>query len=1160
MPNFSGLWSSTQQFQAVGGNIWPSLPGAPTIGTASVASGTSASVTFTAPEYTGYPAGITGYTVTSSPDGLTGTGASSPITVTGLTTGTAYTFTVKATNATGTGPSSAASNSITPPFTYVEDVFSTTLYTGNDTVRTITNDIALVSTAAWQTRTLTDGTTTTIRKIKKDTAGNYITLANSTVSSTIGILLIKFDSAWNITWQKRINGGSVGASALTLDTSDNIYVGYGDAQASLAKFDSSGSLQWARNISRDGGGNFQSISAALYNTVDGFLYIGGRIGGGGTGGGPGLYAKYSTAGVQQWMYRFKPDGTYYGNQQSGAVGSMAHDSTGNVYFCGSQFAAGWQGNVVKINSSGTFQWQKVLSSAANGVEEIHIDSSDGIYVCHWDSALFNSSGYLYTDAITTKLDTSGAIVWNRKFRSYPDGVTSLTGDASGNVYTALGRTLTKHNSSGTLQWSRRLFTSIINGLSIIDSTLYVTGVGTSNGFITELAPDGTTTSGNAYHTITTETTDAAGSTTISNGSSSVVAHTGTEQAASPTVTTASTTAALYTQAAVTGFGGLTWLKSRSGAYDHGLFDTVRGATNRLTSSSTAASSTPDPSWIKALNANGFTLNTTAAINNSGTTFASWTFRKQPKFFDIVTWTHTGGGSRAINHSLGSTPGMIIVVNASAGGSRVVWHRSAGTGQSGLYLQKTDAFSATNEVTSVNSSTFTLSDSFDCNGDTGATGIAYVFAHDAGGFGATGTDSIISCGSYTGNGSATGPVVNLGYEPQWVLIKEVTQSGNAWSLYDNMRGLSVSAPSGHLRPNASDAEDSTTVDVRATSTGFQPISTSTRVNRNGETFIYMAIRKGPMKTPTDATKVFSPVVYTGNDGTTNVTSGFPVDFMINKNKDSTGPDFTVIDRLRGFGTASDATKYLFTNLLDAEGSASNGVTAMGNDGITLGSWSQTNFGSTPYINWMFRRAPGFFDEVCYTGAGVNTINHNLGVVPELIIVKKRSSTVSNTPWVVYSAALGNDGKLTLNDNTAAGTDALWDYTTPTTTVFSVRNSLLEVNYSGATYVAYLFATCAGVSKVGSYTGTGTTLNVDCGFTAGARFVLIKRTNSTGNWFVWDTARGIVSGNDPYLRFDDDSAEVTNTDYIDPYSPGFTLSSTAPAALNASGGSYIFLAIA
>jgi hypothetical protein len=100
----------------------------------------------------------------------------------------------------------------------------------------------------------------------------------------------------------------------------------------------------------------------------------------------------------------------------------------------------------------------------------------------------------------------------------------------------------------------------------------------------------------------------------------------------------------------------------------------------------------------------------------------------------------------------------------------------------------------------------------------------------------------------------------------------------------------------------------------------------------------------------------------------------------------------------------------------------------------------------------------------------------------------------------------------------------------------------------------------VSKVGSYTGTATTQQINCNFNTGARFVLIKRTDSTGDWYVWDTARGIIAGNDPYLLLNSTAAEVTSTDYIDTYSAGFELSSTAPAAINASGGTFIFFAVA
>ncbi len=228
--------------------------------------------------------------------------------------------------------------------------------------------------------------------------------------------------------------------------------------------------------------------------------------------------------------------------------------------------------------------------------------------------------------------------------------------------------------------------------------------------------------------------------------------------------------------------------------------------------------------------------------------------------------------------------------------------------------------------------------------------------------------------------------------------------------------------------------------------------------------------------------------------------------------------------------------------------------------TSGNMNEVNINM---LAWQFKRATGFMDVVAYSGDGaVRTVPHNLGVVPELMIVKKRNA-VKN--WYVYSAA-DSTKYLYLNGTNAFVTGSAEqifgnDSTTvaPTSSVFSL-GSQAAVNGSGDTFINYLFASVAGVSKVGSYTGTGSDLNVDCGFSAGARFILIKRTDSTGDWYVWDSERGIVAGNDPYLLINSSAAEVTNTDYIDPLSSGFTVTSSAPAGLNASGGSYIFLAIA
>jgi len=148
------------------------------------------------------------------------------------------------------------------------------------------------------------------------------------------------------------------------------------------------------------------------------------------------------------------------------------------------------------------------------------------------------------------------------------------------------------------------------------------------------------------------------------------------------------------------------------------------------------------------------------------------------------------------------------------------------------------------------------------------------------------------------------------------------------------------------------------------------------------------------------------------------------------------------------------------------------------------------------------------------------------------------------------------------NGSFASSAFWNDTEPTSSVFSIGTAGHVNGSSGQKHIAYLFATLPGISKVGSYSGTGNAINVDCGFTAGARFILIKRSDEDFNndWYVWDTTRGIASGNDPYILLNSAVPQVTNTDFIDPLSTGFTVTSSAPTALNASGGTYIFLAIA
>lgn len=618
-----------------------------------------------------------------------------------------------------------------------------------------------------------------------------------------------------------------------------------------------------------------------------------------------------------------------------------------------------------------------------------------------------------------------------------------------------------------------------------------------------------------------------------------------------------------------GKGGLVWLKSRSDATSHFLFDTLRGVLNEINSDTTDAQTSLAAS-LTAFSASGFTLGAAAGVNVSSSTYAAWTFRAQEKFFDVVTYTGTGA-NRLVPHGLDAVPGCIMVKRTDTTGDWQVYHSSLANTQ--YMVLNTTAAAATSSTrwndTTPTSTEFSLGSSANVNA-AGGTYVAYLFASNASSFGLTGTENVISCGSYTGNGSATGPVVTLGYEPQWLMVKNTTGIGD-WQIIDNMRALPVGSDDATLQANIPNAEVAAGY-VSPTATGFQVVSTSGQVNTSAATYIYVAVRRGPMEIPTTGTSVFGTRVRAGDDDRTPIitpSTAMVTDMTLTMNRSggaggSAGAGyvggFVDFDRLRG------DYKALYTISSNGQpGAGAQGFEFDRQNGI-IGEllWPgasfsyDTNLSGYSYINYFFRRAPSFFDEVCYTGTGANTTQaHNLEEVPELIIVKRRDTTGD---WAVYSSALANTEYLVLNTTAAKATGATWwNSATPTVSVFSLGTSS-TTNANGGTYAAYLFATCPGVSKVGSYTGTATTKQIDCGFTAGARFVMIKRTDSTGDWYVWDTARGIIAGNDPYLLFNTNAAEVTSTDYVDTYAAGFELSSTAPAALNASGGTYIFLAIA
>jgi len=544
--------------------------------------------------------------------------------------------------------------------------------------------------------------------------------------------------------------------------------------------------------------------------------------------------------------------------------------------------------------------------------------------------------------------------------------------------------------------------------------------------------------------------------------------------------------------------------------------------------------------------------TNEQVNYSNRKYVSWTFREAAKFFDIVTYTGTGS-ARTIAHNLGSVPGCIIVKTLSTSNQWSVYHRSLGASQA-IMLQSTNAaYSDTiwNNTTPT-STVFSLNSQSDVNAS-GVTYVAYLFAHD------TAADGIIQCGSYTGNGSATGPVVTLGWEPQYVMVKNATTNGYSWGLFDSMRGMPVGSNDSILYANDASAEvNNQGACLAPNATGFSLESASSICNSSGDTYIYMAIRM-PNKPPTTGTQVYNGIARTGNSPTvTSITSvGFAPDAVWEKRRSPDTANSNFFDKLRGRYFLSSASTSAETA---ANTSSARDLVSFDNLGFTVGEqWSsEINANTKPEVYWNFKRAPGFFDEVCYTGTGsALTVNHNLGVVPEMMVFKTRTGATRN--WGVYTSSVGTEKKLWLNTTNAVQNDSFFVTSTPTSTVLN-QGIADETNESGNTYVAYLFATLAGISKVGSYTGNGSTGQaIACGFSAGARFVLIKRTDSTGDWYTFDSARGLTVGSSPYLLLNSTAAEVTGNNGVYASTGGFTLATSA-AGLNASGGTYIFLAVA
>jgi len=367
------------------------------------------------------------------------------------------------------------------------------------------------------------------------------------------------------------------------------------------------------------------------------------------------------------------------------------------------------------------------------------------------------------------------------------------------------------------------------------------------------------------------------------------------------------------------------------------------------------------------------------------------------------------------------------------------------------------------------------------------------------FGDSGDQTVIKCGSYVGAGGWT--TVDIGWQPQWVIVKR-TDSAQNWFIWDTMRGwFNGSAGDKELYPNLVSAE-------YTYGTNFlEPTSTGFRVDAgSGMTYVFVALRNSDGyvgKPPELGTDVFAMDVGDLNSTGPIFDSTFPVDFATHRDLNSYYNWFT--------GARLMGAKYLRTNGSNAESSQSTIEWDFNN------GWQDGSYFPATNQSWMWKRHKGF-DVVAYNGTGATAqFNHSLSQTPEMVWIKPRTQSIA---WTVLHSGLSSNTKKLELDSTATESNLGFTWS-PTSTHFNVNNAW-EYNRSGYPYLAVLFCSVSGISKIGSFTGNGSSAGptITTGFSP--RFILLKNADSSGtDWVVLDTLRDLSSSADEKVIYMNDN---------------------------------------
>jgi hypothetical protein len=631
---------------------------------------------------------------------------------------------------------------------------------------------------------------------------------------------------------------------------------------------------------------------------------------------------------------------------------------------------------------------------------------------------------------------------------------------------------------------------------------------------------------------------------------------------------------------ITGVGfdpDLTIVKSRSGGENWGLGDTVRGGGFLLYPNLTNAqvsSAYITPSAVS----DGFKIST-GNNNSSGNNYVAWNFKaggaavantdgtinsqvsaNTTLGFSIVQYTGTGTNGATVGHGLDSTPDFVIVKNIDTSTNWHVYSSAVMTGGDGKFLR----LNTTNSLLTdggdnvwdpgFNNQTFGIGAA---NSQTNDSMLAYCFASKPG---------FSKAGSYTGNGSVNGPIVETGFEPAFVMIKRTDNTGNWW-IVDNKRSPS-NPRNNRLLANTNNSEVVYTPgNSNFLANGFQLAGTYNSTNASGGTYIYLAFAADPSTTTPSLANSFDAEVWLGNAATRTINYGFKPDLWFAKNYTATngyGHYWAWFDSIRGGNSVihSNATNAANTNL---SGTGSNAIDFV-NNGISINTTGNSGYNESGFNNvgYAFKagglssintdgsitslvsanQAAGF-SIVQYKGNSTNnaTVGTGLTVACDLVIVK---DLTSSNYWCVGGSTVGNGENLYLNDTGAKLTRDR---------IKSVQANTFTLGNHGETnstnnFISYCFTSIAGYSKVGTYSGTGAAQTITTGFQPG--FLMVKATSHTSSWYIVDSARTP----NYFLSPNSNAVEYTDSGKITFTSNGFTLGSSS---YNNSGYTWMYLAI-